>query len=110
MEAVTSRAARGVRALAVVAALLCCFIAVAPLIGRTTAVHHHHVHVVKIVSAASADQQFSTVRLDQPGVTLQHAGHSSDRSTTTTAAVSLTPSEDATVDSARTRGPPTTAI
>ncbi len=110
MKATTSCGARGVRAIAVVAVLLCALVTIAPLIARTSGAHHHRVHLVKVVGPSAADQHSSTLRLDQPGATLQHARKSADLAAAAGTTVSLTPIEDTTVDSARTRGPPTAAL
>jgi TPP-dependent 2-oxoacid decarboxylase len=110
MEDMTSRSARRVRAIAVVAVLLCGFATIAPLIAQAAGAHHERIHVVKVVGAAVADQHSSTVRLDQPGATLHHARETSRQATASRIAASLTPTGDDTVDSARTRGPPTSAL
>ncbi|MEO8889648.1 MAG: hypothetical protein ABI429_10230 [Jatrophihabitantaceae bacterium] len=104
----TSCSARRVRALAVVAVLLCGLVTVAPLIERTSAGHHSRIHVVKIVGLV-ADQHASPPRLDQPGATLQHAPQNSDRAVATEATTSLTAVAAASIDTVRTRGPPASA-
>lgn len=110
MEAMTSYSARRVRALAVVAVLLCGFTAIAPMIAHTTGAQHQRIHVVKVLGAAVADQHASTLRLDQPGATFHRAHANASAVYATTSSVSLTPSDDNSVVSSRTRGPPTSAL
>jgi hypothetical protein len=68
MEAMTSRATRQVRVVAVMAALLCAFAAVGPMVAREAGHSHSRMHLVKVVNPASADQHGSTTRFDQPVV------------------------------------------
>jgi hypothetical protein len=110
MEAMTSCSARRVRALAVVAVLLCGLATIAPLIARSTAVHHQRIHVVKIVDIAAGDHHATTLHLNQPGALLQHSRSSTDQVATTRAAAAVTPADDTTLVSVRTRGPPTSAL
>jgi hypothetical protein len=110
MEAMTSCSARRVRALAVVAVLLCGLATLAPLIARSTGVHHQRIHVVKIVGVAAGDHHTTTLRLDQPVTLVQHSRSSTNQVATTRAAAAATPTDDTTLDSVRTRGPPTSAL
>jgi hypothetical protein len=76
MEAMASRVTRQVRAVAVMAVLLCAFAAVGPILAREAGHAHSRMHLVKVVNPASADQHGTTTKFDQPmvaAVPVQHA-------------------------------------
>lgn len=68
MEAMTGRATRQVRAVAVLAALLCAFAAVGPIVAREAGHAHSRMHLVKVVNPAAADQHGTTAKFDHPMV------------------------------------------
>ena len=76
MEAMASRVTRQVRAVAVMAVLLCAFAAVGPILAREAGHAHSRMHLVQVVNPASADQHGTTTKFDQPmvaAVPVQHA-------------------------------------
>ncbi|MEO6886657.1 MAG: hypothetical protein ABI232_10290 [Jatrophihabitantaceae bacterium] len=104
-------AMRGRRAgtVALLTVLLCAFGMLAPAIARAHADAPVSLHTVNVVNLTSADQIQITVRVDQPiaaaiaPVTNQAAAPAD--STTTASLIT----NSSTVDTARTRGPPTDA-
>lgn len=94
-------------AVALLTVLLCAFGMLAPTIARAQADAPVSLHTVKVVTLTAADQSQLTMRMDQPLITTATPVTNwtfvpADR----TAAASLI-TISATVDTARTRGPPT---
>jgi len=109
MDAMSSPVTRRVRAIAVVAVLLCAFTTVAPLLARESGSHHPRSHAAKVVNAALSDQQNLTLRLDQTGAVLPVPGQQTRQVTVAGTPAAIVVADAAVVDSARTRGPPTDA-
>lgn len=106
MDVTTSIATRRVRALAVVAVLLCALGALAPLLSRQAGTPHNRIHAVKVVNVAASDQYGATTRLDQPLVATTAVQNPVRMVTATERPDEVTGRCDTLTCSTATRGPP----
>lgn len=106
MEAMTGRATRQVRVVAVLAALLCAFAAIGPMVARETGHAHSRMHLVKVVNPASADQHGTTTKFDQPMVAAAPVQHPHASALSVSTAESARSTEHVAVRAPANRGPP----
>jgi hypothetical protein len=106
MEAMTSRATRQVRVVAVMAALLCAFAAVGPMVAREAGHSHSRMHLVKVVNPASADQHGTTTKFDQPMVAALAVQHPYSSALSVSTAESARGTDHVAVRAPANRGPP----
>jgi hypothetical protein len=97
---------RELRLLAVVAILLTALATLGPALAPGAGHAGHHVHVLKAAGIATADQGSSTVRLDQPVVSVHTAPMASTVQATTYQAEAGTTRDQAVADAPTPRGPP----
>jgi hypothetical protein len=105
MKARAEVVVRPARVLAAVVLLLCAFGLAAPAVARAAA-QQPRAHAVNVVHLTTTDQSGTALRLDQPqlGATAPPAGPAEQVAGRTAHASTIF--STATVDSARTRGPP----
>ena len=106
MRADHARGTRRVRALAVVAILLTTLAALSPALAQTGGHAAQHLHALKASGYTTIDQGSSTVRIDQPAVTVHPASVADTVRTVSDSVDAGTNPDQFTAETPTSRGPP----